>query len=155
VQIEAGVDAIQIFDSWAHHLAYNEFKRFTLPYLKQVIDFVKMRQRPVIVFSKAASLFAEDLASLNPSAISVDWNGDLAQIRRRVPTHIALQGNLDPAVLYGSKEVIQQATDRILHAMAGNPGYIFNLGHGVLPDTPYENVKYLVDYVKCHSLLPL
>lgn len=155
VQIQAGVDAIQIFDSWAHHVAYAEFTRFVLPYLDRVVQHVKARHCPVIIFSKATSLFAEELAALEPSAISADWNADLAEVRQRIPPHIALQGNLDPAVLYGSKETIQQATDRILRAMAGNPGYIFNLGHGVLPDTPYENVKYLVDYVKHHTILPV
>jgi len=150
-QIDAGVDAIQIFDSWANHLAPREFQRFAWKPLQKVVAHVKTRGVPVIIFSKACSLFPEKLAALEPSALSVDWSADLTHLQQRISPQIGLQGNLDPAVLYGSKEQIKQATDAILDAMAGNPRFIFNLGHGVLPDVPYEKVKYLVDYVKQYA----
>lgn len=148
VQIAAGVDAIQLFDSWAHHLAYTEFLTFSLAPLAKVVAHVKRHGVPIILFSKAASLFPQELASLNPTAMSIDWSCHLPHLRKQIPRHIALQGNLDPTVLYGSIEHIKQAVDPLLEAMKGDPGYIFNLGHGILPDTPYENVRWLVDYVK-------
>lgn len=83
-----------------------------------------------------------------PHAISIDWLGDLSEIRKTVPKTIALQGNLDPMALYASKEDIKKAVDHILNGMRNDPGYIFNLGHGLLPDIPVDNVKFLVDHVR-------
>jgi uroporphyrinogen decarboxylase len=152
-QIDAGVDAIQLFDSWANAVGFEEFKQICLPPMRSIVDSVKKRGIPVILFTRGSCLFADALASLEPSAISLDWSGNLAQIAPKIPSHIAIQGNLDPMALYGSKELIRSKIDALLSTMKGHPGYIFNLGHGILPDTPFENVQFLVDYVRSESFV--
>lgn len=147
-QIEAGVDAIQLFDSWANALGMWEFQQYSLKPMKKIIAALEI---PVIVFCRGSSFFAPQLATLNPAAISIDWSGDLPTIRQTIPKTIALQGNLDPMLLYGSQMQIACAIDRLLEGMKGDPGFIFNLGHGVLPDTPVKNVKFMVDYVRLKS----
>lgn len=150
-QIDAGVQAVQLFDSWANAVGIDEFREVCLKPMRAIVEAVKKRGIPIILFTRGSCLFAEELASLNPSAISLDWSGDLAQIRHRISPKIALQGNLDPMALYGPQEMIRSKIDTMLHAMRGHPGYIFNLGHGILPDTPFENVQFLVDYVRSRS----
>lgn len=147
-QIDAGVDAVQIFDSWAFALSPESFRLATLPYLKRIVE--QVTRVPVIVFCRGTFCFAKDLVSIAPSAISFDWSGDLGKMRSIVPSHIALQGNLDPALLYGKRELIAKAAGTLLDVMRGDPGYIFNLGHGILPDTPLTHVQFLVDYVRNH-----
>lgn len=148
-QIDAGVDALQIFDSWANVLSLEDFRNVSLFYMASILKRLK-KPIPVILFCRGSSFFAEELASLSPSAISLDWQADMSRIRAKLP-HVALQGNLDPAVLLGSRACIQKEVDRILSSMKGDPGYIFNLGHGILPMTPFENVHYLVDYVRAST----
>lgn len=150
MQIEAGVDAVQIFDSWAGFLAHAQFKEFSLAYLEKIIERIKSKV-PVIVFCRGASVFASDLVQAKPSAISIDWNGDLAAIRRVVPFSIALQGNLDPDVLYAPHDMIRKEVKTLLDSMRGDPGYIFNLGHGVTPEVPVDSVRVLVDSVREYS----
>lgn len=147
-QIEAGVDAIQLFDSWANALGVWEFHEYSLKPMQKILEAVDV---PVILFCRGSSLFAKELAALNPAAISIDWSGDLPTIRQSIPPSIALQGNLDPMLLYGSQTQIAAAIDRLLDGMRGDPGYIFNLGHGLLPDIPVKNVKFMVDYVRLRS----
>jgi uroporphyrinogen decarboxylase len=145
-QIQAGVDAIQLFDSWAHHLDTPSFLRFSLRYMEKIMK--KIPAIPVILFCRGSCFFADHLASIGPTAISLDWSGQIGKVRANIPPPIALQGNLDPMVLHGTKERIRAEADRLLDEMEGDPGYIFNLGHGVLPDIPFENVKCLVDHVR-------
>jgi len=149
-QIEAGIDAVQIFDSWAHVLSLQDFREICLPYLKLILQGIR-KKVPVILFCKGSCFFAKELAALSPAAISLDWQGEIASIRKEIPSTIALQGNLDPAVLLGPQELIAQKAKALLVAMRGDPGYIFNLGHGIVPGTPFENVKFLVDYVHNYS----
>lgn len=150
-QIDAGVDAVQLFDSWASALGIEEFREYCLKPMQKIVSAIKKRNIPIILFCRGSSLFASDLAALEPSAISVDWSGDLRAIRSSVSRKIALQGNLDPMILYGTRELIKKSTDRLLDGMQNEPGYIFNLGHGLLPDTPADNVKFLIDYVRTRS----
>lgn len=147
-QIKSGVDAIQLFDSWAHVLSIHEFRTFCLEPMKQILAALNI---PTILFCRGSSLFAEELATLKPSCISIDWSGDLPAIRKKISPLIALQGNLDPMLLYGSQKAIAASLNRLLSRMKGEPGYIFNLGHGLLPDTPVENVRFMVDYVRRYS----
>lgn len=149
MQIAAGVDAIQIFDSWANLLSRSEFCQFALPFLKQIVEAVS--EVPVIIFSRAASQFVSELVSIRPQGISFDWTYPLDEIRRRVPPTIAVQGNLDPELLYTSPAIIQREVHHLLTHMKGDPGFIANLGHGVLPDTPVEHVRAFVDAVKNYS----
>lgn len=148
LQIDAGVDVIQIFDSWASSLAYPQFLEFSLPYFQTIMNGLKNPKIPVIIFCRGSSFFAHDIAKINPSGISLDWNCDLKQIRKNVPYPIALQGNLDPHVLYSSKDTIKKEVNRILDGMKGDKGFIFNLGHGILPDIPEKSVHTLVDCIK-------
>jgi uroporphyrinogen decarboxylase len=147
VQIEAGVDGVQLFDSWAHHLDHPSFCSFSLHYMEKILRAIP--EVPVILFCRGSCFFAKELSSIKPSAISLDWSGEISIIRKELP-QVALQGNLDPMILYASKKEIQKAVFRLLDSMKGDPGFIFNLGHGLLPDIPYENVQYLVDTVKNH-----
>lgn len=142
-QIEAGVDAVQIFDSWANLLNTPSFRRYSLHYMDKIIRGIK--KVPVILFCRGSCFFAEELASINPACISCDWSQEMAQIRKKIP--LPLQGNLDPMILQSSKSRILQEADSLLNAMRGDPGYIFNLGHGILPETPFENVRTLVNHV--------
>lgn len=149
MQIDAGVDAIQIFDSWAMHLAHNEFKEYSLYYMKRIIDGLKNRDGiPIIVFARGSSAFYDLLTQTGADVISVDWNANLSTVQRNIGSKFTVQGNLDPFVLYGTKDIIKREAYRILDEMAEFPGFIFNLGHGVTPDMPFENVKYLVDLIK-------
>lgn len=146
-QLAAGVHAVQIFDSWANVLAYPQFQEYCLPYLKAILDGIG-GQVPAIVYCRGSSVFAEALANIQPSAVGIDWNADLAAVRRRVGKGVALQGNLDPDMLYAPASVLERQVRRLLNAMRGDPSYIFNLGHGVPPDVPVESMALLTRCVQ-------
>ena len=147
MQIEAGAQAVQVFDSWANCLAYNQFQEFSLAYMQKIVQHIKSKA-PVILFCKGSSTFAPNIAKISPSCISLDWNANIADIRSSIPSSIALQGNLDPDILYAPTTTLIKEVKTILDAMHGDPGYIFNLGHGITPQVPVSAVKALVDYVK-------
>lgn len=147
MQIDAGVDAIQIFDSWADVLTNAQFFEFSFKYLKQMIDALKPRGVPIIIFCKGSSFREKELALLNPTAISFDWQREMSLIRQGVPSHIAVQGNLDPALLKQPLSLIEKRVCHLMNSMEKDPGFIMNLGHGVLPETPFEHVKAFVDCV--------
>ncbi len=146
LQIKAGVDAIQIFDSWAGSLAKEEFKLFVLPYIKQILSQVK--EIPVIIFCRGASLFAKEIANLAPQGMSLDWQIPLYEMRQFVSKNIALQGNFDPILLKAPFVVIEKQVRALVRRMRGDPGFIVNLGHGVLPHISVEAVKCFVNAVK-------
>jgi uroporphyrinogen decarboxylase len=154
LQIEAGVQAIQIFDSWANALAHQQFREFSLSYLQYILEGLKDPSIPVILFCRGSSIFASQLAEIQPSAISLDWNCDITQMRPTIPYSIALQGNLDPDILYAPKNTLEKEINRILDGMEGDKGFIFNLGHGIFPDVPEESVRILVECVKKRALCP-
>lgn len=147
-QVEAGVDAIQIFDSWANVLAFPQFQEFSLHYLTKIRSALKKSKVPVILFCRGSSVFAEELVKAAPSGISLDWNCDLLNMRKVIPKNIAIQGNLDPDILYAPAPFIKKEVARILAGMKDDKGYIFNLGHGIHPDTPVDSVKTLVECIK-------
>jgi uroporphyrinogen decarboxylase len=144
MQIEAGANVVQLFDSWAGVLPLPLFKTFSLHYLEKIVEALRPTQIPVILFCRGSALFASELATLNPAAISFDWQLDMAEIRKRVPSHIAVQGNLDPDLLRAPPAVIKSTAESLLNSMRNEPGFILNLGHGVLPDTPIDNARLLV-----------
>lgn len=148
LQIASGVKAIQIFDSWAHFLGHGQFREFSLAYLKRIMDGVKDTHIPIILYCRGSSVFAQQLAELSPAAISLDWNGDISRIRREIPSSIALQGNLDPDILYADSKRIRMEAQAMLNTMKGQQGYIFNLGHGIHPDISVDAVRTLIDTVK-------
>lgn len=148
MQIDAGVDAVQIFDSWTEDLSEPQFLEFSCKYLKQMIDALKPKGVPIILFCKGSSSRERELSLLNPTGISFDSEKALHEIRKAVPKHIAIQGNLDPLLLKTSITDIKNRVQELLHDMKGDPGFIANLGHGVLPDTPLEHVQCFVDTVQ-------
>ncbi len=148
VQEDAGVLALQIFDSWAGLLSKRDFTIWALPYLAKTVQTVRL---PCTVFTRNAHEFVAELVSLRPAAMSFDEGGDMVSLRRRVPPDIAIQGNLSPVALLGTKKSVKENTLALLNAMKGEKGFIVNLGHGVLPNTPSENVKVFVDTVKHYT----
>jgi len=151
MQIAAGADALQLFDSWASALAWDDYRDFAHRYNAYIFSKID-RSVPVISFCKGSSVFAPMMASGHPPArpdvVSVDWNGDLLHVKQALPSGVAVQGNLDPFVLYADKKAIREKIHRLFGRMKDEKGFIFNLGHGIMPDIPFDNVKYAVDVVR-------
>jgi uroporphyrinogen decarboxylase len=148
MQIKAGVNALQLFDSWALALSWDDYSEFSHQYNAGIIAQLDRKDIPVISFCKGSSVFAPLMAEAKPDVISVDWNADLKQIKNNLPKGIAVQGNLDPFILYADKAVIKKKILHLFERMRGEEGFIFNLGHGIMPDIPFDNVKYAIDVVK-------
>ena len=143
-QIEAGVDAIQVFDSWASALDEVEFERYCLSPLASILQSVSV---PAIVFCRGSGVRAARIAERLPGVtISIDEEKSMSEVRRNVKA--PLQGNLNPEVLFGPPEAVRQAVRELLEAMRGDPGFVVNLGHGVRPGTPVESVAALVSEVR-------
>ena len=148
MQIAAGVNAVQIFDSWAQALSWDDYTEFSHRYIAEIISKLDRKDIPVISFCKGSSVFAPLMAEAKPDVISIDWNVDLLDMKKRLPQGVAVQGNLDPHILYADKKVIKERIYRLFDRMKGEPGFIFNLGHGIMPDIPFDNVKYAVEVIK-------
>ena len=148
LQIAAGVNAVQIFDSWALALSWNDYQEFSHRYITEIIAGLNRKDIPVISFCKGSSVFAPVMAEAKPDVISVDWNADLLNIKKSLPEGIAVQGNLDPHILYADQPVIKKHILQLFERMRGEKGFIFNLGHGIMPDIPFSNVKYAIDVIK-------
>ncbi len=148
-QIDSGAQFIQMFDSWAGQLSPQDYETFALPYQKRVFDQVKQTHpdTPLMLYINGSAGILERMAQSGANMISVDWTVDIAEARNRIGHHLGIQGNIDPGVLFGSKEIIR---DRILDTIrkAGHKGHILNLGHGVLQRTPEENVAYFFETAK-------
>ncbi len=149
MQVDAGAQAIQIFDSWASLLTPHQFLEFSHAYLAKIVNALKKTNVPVILFCRGSSLYPKELSLINPAGISFDAAVPLNVIREMVPKHIAVQGNIAPEFLLKAtpSEVIVEA-QILLKLMQKDPGFIVNLGHGVLPGTPVDNVSALVATVK-------
>ncbi|MEM7218008.1 MAG: uroporphyrinogen decarboxylase [Pseudomonadota bacterium] len=148
LQIEAGVDAVQLFDSWVGCLSEADFRRYALPHTKRLIDGLKAlpRRVPIIYFGTGNHHLLEAVREANPDVLALDWRTPLGDTWSRLGC-TAVQGNMDPIVLCADKASIATQADRILGEAAGRDGHIFNLGHGIIPETPVDNVKFLVDHV--------
>ncbi|MBE2894861.1 uroporphyrinogen decarboxylase [Spirabiliibacterium falconis] len=150
-QIAAGAQAVMIFDTWGGVLAHRDYRTFSLQYMHKIVDGLtrtaRNRRVPVTLFTKGGGLWLEAIAATGCDAIGLDWTVDIAQARERVGDKVALQGNLDPSVLYGSSEKIESAVSEILHDFGYGSGHVFNLGHGIHQDVPVESPKILVDAV--------
>ncbi|KAJ7298001.1 hypothetical protein O6H91_Y023100 [Diphasiastrum complanatum] len=148
-QADSGAQAVQIFDSWATHLSPVDFEEFSLPYLKQIVKAVKSTHPdlPIILYASGSGALLERLAASGADVISVDWTVDMSEARKRLGHDIAVQGNVDPAALFGPKDFI---TNRINDTVskAGSHKHILNLGHGVLVGTPEENVAHFFQVSK-------
>jgi len=157
-QIEAGAQAVMIFDSWGGVLADGWFQKFSLAYSRQVIQALQ-RERdgqkiPVILFTKGGGLWLEDIADSGCDAMGVDWTVNLASARRRIEDRVALQGNMDPMMLFGTEASVRTEARRILDdfgTVDAGAGHVFNLGHGISQFTEPDVVAALVDEVHSHS----
>jgi uroporphyrinogen decarboxylase len=150
-QIEAGAQAVMIFDTWGGALADAAYREFSLNYMQRIVAGLKREHGgaivPSIVFTKGGGLWLEDIAAIGCDAVGLDWTISIGAARRRVGGRVALQGNLDPAVLFTTPEIIRQHAQQILGAFGHGGGHVFNLGHGVSQFTSPENVAALVDAV--------
>ena len=153
-QIESGAQTVMIFDTWGGALSHSAYKEFSLRYIQQIIAGLKREHDgvriPNIVFTKGGGLWLEAIADIGCDAVGLDWTIDIGDARRRVGNKVALQGNLDPSVLFASPEVITAEVAKILASYGNGSGHVFNLGHGISQFTPPENAAALVDAV--HTL---
>lgn len=154
-QIAAGAQAVMIFDTWGGVLTPRDYKEFSLRYMQQIVDALTRendgRKVPVVLFSKGASGWLEAMADTGCDALGVDWTLDMADARTRVGDKVALQGNMDPCVLYSKPERIEQEVKTILESYGRGNGHVFNLGHGIHQHINPDNVTAFVDAVHKHS----
>lgn len=150
-QIEAGAQVVQLFDTWGGILSRQHYKEFVQPYHRQVLEGLNRQQAPVILYVNGSPALLEMMAETGPDVVGVDWLTSLSEARQRVGSKIALQGNLDPNALFAQPEHLERMV-RAMLLEGGNQGYIANLGHGILPQTPVENVRLFVDTVKASAL---
>ncbi|AHX12204.1 uroporphyrinogen decarboxylase [Dyella jiangningensis] len=154
-QAAAGAQALMVFDTWGGLLGPAPFREFSLRYMAQVVDALKAdaasRDLPVILFSKGAGRHLAAMADTGCAGLGVDWTIDLADAREAVNGRVALQGNLDPAILLATPEVIRREVRRVLDSYGNHAGHVFNLGHGITPEVDPENVKVLVDEVHAYG----
>ncbi|MGB9664295.1 MAG: uroporphyrinogen decarboxylase [Ignavibacteria bacterium] len=153
-QIKAGADLIQIFDSWAGVLAPHHFEEFSFYYLSKIVEEIKPKYDvPIIIFAKGANHSIEKIAYSGCDIVGLDWTIDIGNAKEKIGHLVTIQGNMDPAVLYGNEKFIANEADRILKTFQDNKGLIFNLGHGIYPDVNPEKLKFLVNYIKERSFM--
>ena len=149
--IAAGTQAVMVFDTWGGTLTPEGYRDFSLAYMQRIVDGVTResegRRVPVTLFTKGGGAWLESMAGTGCDALGLDWTIDIDDARRRVGERVALQGNLDPAVLYASAGRVREEVRKILDAYGPGPGHVFNLGHGIHPTIDPENVAALVDEV--------
>ena len=155
-QIAAGAQAVMVFDTWGGSLTPSDYREFSLRYMQQIVDSVTReadgRRVPVILFTKGGGEWLADMAATGCDALGVDWTTDLADARRAVADKVALQGNLDPSVLYAPPAKIREQVGRVLASFGKGHGHVFNLGHGIHPEVPPEHALAMVEAV--HELSP-
>jgi uroporphyrinogen decarboxylase len=149
-QIRSGVQALQLFDSWVGCLSPSDYEEYVLPYSKKVIEGVGKRV-PMVHFATSSSTLLERMKLAGGDVIGVDWRVNLGEAWTRLGYDVAIQGNLDPIVLLGKPDLIEKEVKRILSEAGGRPGHLFNLGHGILPNTPVDHVAFLVETVHHYS----
>jgi len=150
-QVRAGADVIQVFDSWVGCLSVNDYRRYVLPRTKELIKQLQKTGAPVVYFGTDSATLLPAMSETGAEVIGLDWRIPLDEGWRSVGKKTGVQGNLDPVLLFADWKEIQPQAEEILRRAAGRPGHIFNLGHGILPETPVENVKALADFVKQYS----
>lgn len=150
-QVDAGAQALQIFDTWGGILTQDAFEEFSLYYIGQIVEEVKKKSVPVIVFCKDCGHSLEKISATGCDVVGLDWSSDIGEARRLVGDRTAIQGNMDPVILYARPERIRAEVRKILSKFGKGSGHIFNLGHGILPDIPVEHAKEFIDAVKEES----
>lgn len=150
-QIAAGADAVQIFDTWGGVLTPDHYRRFSLDPIFDIVSTVHRDGEPLIVFSKGANHSLREISQIGANVVGIDWTVDMAEARALVGDRVAIQGNMDPSVLYASPESIRREVKTILGKFGREPGHVFNLGHGITPGVPVENARAMVRAVKEES----
>ena len=150
-QIAAGAQAVQIFDTWGGSLSTHAYREFSLAYMQRIVSGLTReadgRKVPVILFTKNGGLWLEDIAASGCDAVGLDWTIDIGTARQRIGSQVALQGNMDPTILYASPDSIRAEVKRILASFGPGNGHVFNLGHGITPDVDPENVAVFIESV--------
>ena len=150
-QVAAGAQAVMVFDTWGSILTPKTYHSFSLDYMQRIVDGVTReaegRKVPVVLFTKGGGPWLEAMADTGCDALGVDWTTDLSEARARVGDRVALQGNLDPAVLYASPEVIREEVRQVLESFGHGPGHVFNLGHGIHPEVKPEHAGAMIEAV--------
>jgi uroporphyrinogen decarboxylase len=152
LQIEAGAEALQIFDTWGGILPPSFFGKYSASCMKEIVEKLSPYQVPITLFTRGGENLMPALLDCKPAMIGIDWTIDMAWAKKRMADHVALQGNLDPAVLYGKRQILAGEIDRILSVFGKESGHVFNLGHGIFPDVPVDKVSFLVDHVREQSI---
>ena len=150
-QIKAGAQAVQIFDTWAGCLSPQDYEKFVLPYTRRVIEGIEDKSTPVIHYLNGNPALLDLLTEVGAGILSLDWRIDLDVAWNTIGDAFGVQGNLDPVILFAKSDVVKNRVKDILTRAGDRPGHIFNLGHGLLPQTPVDNVKLLVDTVHEYS----
>ena len=154
-QIEAGADSVMIFDTWGGLLNKESYENFSLRYMSKIVDGIHRkydeRTIPVTLFTKGGTAWLEQIAATGCDGVGLDWTIEIGEAERRIGSKVALQGNLDPSVLYASPEIITAEAYKVLDQFKGQTGHVFNLGHGITPDVNPESMKVLVDAVHSYT----
>jgi uroporphyrinogen decarboxylase len=150
-QVRAGADTIQIFDSWVGCLSVEDYRRYVLPHVTDLVKRVQKTGAPVIYFGTDSSTLLPSMQETGAEVIGLDWRIPLDTGWQSLGLKGAVQGNLDPVLLFADWKELKSRAENILRQAAGRPGHIFNLGHGILPETPVDNVKALCDFIREHS----
>ena len=154
-QIEAGADSVMIFDTWGGLLNKESYENFSLRYMSKIVEGIHRKYDektiPVTLFTKGGSAWLEQIAATGCDGVGLDWTVEIGDAERRIGSKVALQGNLDPSVLYASPEVITAEAYKVLDQFKGQTGHVFNLGHGITPDVNPESMKVLVDAVHSYT----
>ncbi len=150
-QAAAGAQVLQLFDSWVGELTPNDYRNFVAPYSKQAIDIARDAGVPIIHFGTNTNGMLTDIRDAGGDVIGVDWRIDIDKAAGILGDDVAIQGNLDPVALFADWDALERRASDVIDRMRGRDGFVFNLGHGILPKTPRENVKRLVDFVHDYS----
>jgi uroporphyrinogen decarboxylase len=146
-QIESGAQTVQLFDSWVGALSPTDYREYIQPHVKHILQDVMTAGVPVIHFGTGTATLLELQKEAGGTVIGVDWRTPLGQARKRLGNDVAVQGNLEPLLLGAPKPLLERRVMEVLDAAGPEPGHIFNLGHGILPDTPPDAVKWVTDLV--------
>ncbi len=150
-QIQAGAQAVQIFDTWGGALSHAAYREFSLNYMQKIIDGLirerEGREVPVILFTKNGGQWLESIAATGTTAVGLDWTTDIANARQRIGEQVALQGNMDPTMLYASPQRIREEVATILAGYGNGSGHVFNLGHGITPEVDPEHARVFIESV--------
>jgi uroporphyrinogen decarboxylase len=151
-QVRAGADVVQIFDSWVGCLSVEDYRRYVLPHITALVKRLQETGAPIIYFGTDSATLLPAMNETGADVIGLDWRIPLDQGWRALEHRCAVQGNLDPVLLFAEWKEIESRAKHILQLAAGRSGHIFNLGHGILPETPVENVKDLARFVQERSM---